>query len=248
MLLVIGLLVSCGCTDTNEPPPVKDAKDSTTVPKTPEKTTPTTTTLASSETPKEGYTGYMKQEAGQWAEYNLDTESGAMRQMISYLGVENIEGTSARGYEAQTSVGGREPYTVQLWIDEAMKLVKYAAIEEGSVVCKDTPVNLQGLHAMGSGGTPEQFDPSSKPAVEEYLMPDGRKIMVARYASGDVETMVSSDVPFGLVKAVDRKTGKTVLSLADYGLVGGNRTISSEDLAGCKRMEDLYKQAGELTG
>jgi hypothetical protein len=251
-IAVIGLLLSCGCTSVKEnplPPVTKESAPRTTEEKAPDTSSATSSTLAPIDPQTQGYTGYMEPKGGHWAEYDLQTETGAIRQRITYLGTETLEGVLARGYEVLTSqMDANDSTLIQLWIDEQVKVVKYATREEGNVICKEAPGNLQGLYAMGAAGTPEEFNPSGNPSVETYTMPDGRMIDAAHYAGSDAETWVSSNVPFGLVKAVDKKRGVTVLSLYDYGTSGRDRSISKEELSGCKRMEELYRQADELSG
>jgi len=249
-IAVIGLLLSCGCTSVKEnpsPPVTKESAPRTTEEKAPDTSSTTSSTLAPMETQKQRYTGYMEPKGGHWAEYDLQTEDGAIRKRITYLGTETLEGVLARGFEVLTSqMDANDSTLIQLWIDEQMKVVKYATREDGNVICKDAPGNLQKLYAMGSAGTPMDLDPSMNYTVETYTMPDGRIIDAAIYTSYEAETWVSSAVPFGLVKWIDKTTGVTVLSLYDYGTTVRERSITREELAGCKRMEELYKQAGEL--
>jgi hypothetical protein len=251
MLSVIGVLISCGCTNVKEtraPATTEKSEPATTQGNVPETNAATTTTLAPLEPQAGGYSGYMEPKAGQWTEYDLQTEKGSMRQKITYLGIETIEGVPATGYEVQTTVQGIEPSIAQLWIDEAMKVVKYATMEQGNVICKEAPGNLQGVYAIGAGGTPKEFDPASKPATETYITPTGKSVETAKYSSQDAETLVSSNVPFGLVKAVNTESGIVVLSLYDYATSGGKRSISAEELLNCRRMEDVFKQPDDLSG
>lgn len=235
LLSVIGLLISCGCTGKEE---IKEMP--TTTQETPDTTITAYATTSSTLAPIEqegGYTGYMPQEPGQWVEYELNTGMGSMHQRIACIGTENMEGAQARGYEVRTTSDKPEDNTlIQLWIDDAVKVVRYAIINEGNVTCMDAQIDVRGLFAMGATGTPKEFSPDSRPALEEYTTPTGKKIKAARYATSDAETLVSSVVPFGLVKSVNKKTGTVVLSLYDYGTTGAERTITREQISGCKRI------------
>lgn len=248
LISIMGLLVSTGCTNVKESPP-KETTPITTLSNAPDvpASTTTTTSLAPLKPEVPGYTGYMEPKEGQWVQYELHTDAGDMKQRITYLGQEKVSGMEASGYEVVTE-SNETASIMQIWLGEDMKVVKYATLEEGNVICKNASGNLQGLYAMGASGTPKEFDPAANPALEEYVTPTGKQIKAARYAASDAETWVSSDVPYGLVKAVNKESGKTVLSLYDYGLSEGQRTISAEELAGCKKMEDVFKEANDLSG
>lgn len=250
LLSIAALLMLCGCTDvkkTPETPTTMETGPTTTQEKAQDTSVATTTSLAPLEAKAKGYTGYMEQKAGQWVEYDLQTEKGAMRQRITYLGLETIEGVQALGYEVRTDFQGATSFA-QIWMDDSMRGVKYASKEQGIVICNNASGNMQGLYAMGAAGTPEEFDPAGKPSVEEYTTISGKTIEVAKYTSSDAETWVSSYVPFGLVRAVNKETGIVVLTLYDYGIIGGERTITKEDLGNCKSRDEVYKQADDLSG
>ena len=80
--------------------------------------------------------------------------------------------------------------------------------------------------------TPSEYSPDLATSYGTYRVPgNGQTVDVAKFTSEGVETWVSSEVPFGMVKVID--SGTETMSLVNFGLSGAARDISKAEMENC---------------
>jgi hypothetical protein len=198
-------------------------------------TTPTTTTKATAVTlttttlPAAEYTGFMKLQAGQWAEYSL---TSGLEEKMYYLGEEELGGKKAAGIEVQLRNSSGYLGTFQLWINpETGELVKYVGRINGKILCADTSrVSKQFSNLPSLGGTPDKYLPGKEEKREYVRISSGETVYCAKFAFNQTTVLVSSSVPFGIVKVTNQNG--TLMELAGYG-TGMQRTITKKEAEDC---------------
>jgi hypothetical protein len=179
------------------------------------------------------YTGFMTPAAGQWVEYDIPTDGEVSRQKMEYIGQDTVDGKTCTGFEMTMTVSGQGETIVQIWTDVAtQQAVKYVMKMQGQVLCLDLSQSPQPPQT----GTPGQYDPNlTNISYGTYTTPTQKTVDVAKFAVGGGEGWVSSQVPFGMVKAIDA-SGKTIMSLYDFGTSGARRDISEQEMENCMQM------------
>lgn len=204
-LMLVGLL-ACGCIEN----PKGDATTSTTC--------QTTSTLVQAE-----YSGVATLSVGDWSEYSYSIGDQDLSETIIYLGEGFVGGKTSRGMEVQLKNRSGQVGTFQLWVEEETnEPVKYLARINGRVLCteeKDFLTNVSLPSAFY--GTLHEYLPKNALSIEPYVIPSGKNVYVARFMVSGDEVLVSSQVPFGIVKKKD-------LLLADYGSDAGSTMTKRE--------------------
>jgi outer membrane lipoprotein-sorting protein len=176
------------------------------------------------------YSGFMEWKAGMWAE-TVSKQDGQTITMRTEL-IENSP--SLAKFQMTTDANGQES-VMQIWFNPGTnKATKYVMKAGGQVMCldiKDVP-----QENMPSKG--EDYD-ADLPGwtTGTYTTPTGKTLAVAKFSQEGGEYWVSSEVPFGMVKAV--VNGKTVLSLNDFGAIGAKSKISESEIEGCTDLSKL---------
>ena len=178
------------------------------------------------------YSGFMEPSSGQWAEYVFHVAGKTMNQKMECIGEEMVEGKLCLGFETTVDVSGMRSI-LQMWIDKSSQSsVKYVIKMNNQVYCMDpTSVNQNPPDVE----TPDAYKPENMNyTIGEYTVPgNGQTIKVAIFhGAGESETWVSSEVPFGLVKIID-KDGNELMHLENFGLTGAKRDISAEERDNC---------------
>ncbi len=188
----------------------------------------------SSTSPGTTYTGFMEAEPGQWVEYDISTSSGSIRQRMEYIGTDSIDGVSANVFEMKSGNGLDSMGSFQVWVDSStQKIVKYAGKFQDKVLCLDVKSFSADVPSPGGDKTPAGYGPTAASSYG-YTTPTGKTVPIVKHITEDVEVWVSSEMPFGIVKTVDLKTGKDIMSVYDYGLSGAKRTITKQELQSCE--------------
>jgi len=174
------------------------------------------------------YKGFMDLGEGMWVEYEMD---GSKMKTV-YIGDDTISGKNCWGYENSMSTEEGETVT-QMWMDKSGKrMVKYVQKIGGQVICMDISETLE--TDVPDYETPSEFDPADKTyflSSGTYTTPTGKTVNVAKYKIGETESWISSEVPLGTVKVV--MSGETTMKLYDFGLSGGKRDISKNEMENC---------------
>jgi hypothetical protein len=85
-------------------------------------------------------------------------------------------------------------------------------------------------------GTPSSYDPNLPDmSYGTYTTPTGKTVNVAKFKQQAGEGWVSSQVPIGMVKAIDA-SGKTTMYLYDFGTSGAHRDISGAEMENCTQV------------
>jgi len=180
------------------------------------------------------YTGFMTPAEGQWAEYVLSIDGQEAHQKMEYIGKDTVDGKNCIGFEMTMSTPGEQQTVLQIWTDASTRqAVKYVMKMGEQVVCMGiAPGDYQAPHTE----TPDEYDPNL-PHISygRYTTPTGKTIDVAKFTQDQVETWVSSQVPFGMVKVIDRG-GKTAMYLYDFGTAGAHRDISKSEMESCMQL------------
>jgi len=178
------------------------------------------------------YSGFMEPASGQWAEYVYRVAGKTMNQKMECVGEEMVEGKLCFGFETTIDVNGMKSI-LQMWIDKSSQSsVKYVIKMNNQVYCMD-PLSVN--QNPPDVETPDAYKPENMNyTIGEYTVPgNGQTIKVAIFhGAGESETWVSSEVPFGLVKIID-KDGNELMHLENFGLTGAKRDISAEERDNC---------------
>jgi hypothetical protein len=197
-ILVALLFVGCSSND-NSNPVVSNSNDNT------------------------GGSGFAAMKAGSWAEYTL---SDGSHEINKYIGVDNYNGTDCYVLEFEMTSNGEKTIT-QMWLDKSSNKPVLYVIKEGGVVMKmEVPQNQE--IPSGSGTAPVG---SVELGNKKYTTPTGKTVDAIAYkvttTAGESESWISTQVPFGTVKAL--LNGKSQLELYDFGTSGADRGISKQE-------------------
>jgi len=180
------------------------------------------------------YTGFIAPAVGQWVEYVISTNGGESRQKMEYIGQDTVDGKTCTGFEVTMTIPGQGETIIEMWTDAAtQQLVRYVIKIGDQVMCMDVS---QSPYEPPETETPGEYDPSlPNISYGTYTTPTGKTVNVAKFAVSGGESWVSSQVPFGMVKAIDA-SGKTTMSLYDFGTSGAHRDISKVEMENCMQM------------
>ena len=176
-----------------------------------------------------GYTGFMAATAGQWVDYVMAAAGEESHQIWENIGEDTVDGVSCVGFEMTMAMPGEESI-MQIWTDVAtQQLVKYVVKAGGVVMCMDVS---QFQYEPPKTETPSEYAPDTPDiSYETYTVPgNGQTVKVAKFTSEGVETWVSSEVPFGIVKVI---APEMTMSLNNFGLSGAVRDISEKEMEDC---------------
>ena len=178
------------------------------------------------------YTGFMSAAEGQWVDYII-ASAGENHQRMEHIGQDTVDGKTCVGFEMTMTVPQQGETIMQMWTDAAtQQLVKYVMKMEGQVICVDVS---QSPYEPPETETPGEYDPNvPNVSYGTYTTPTGKTVNVAKFAVGEGESWVSSQVPFGMVKVVD--SGVEVMYLYDFGTSGAERDISKAEMESCMQM------------
>lgn len=180
------------------------------------------------------YTGFMKMKGGEWAEYT--TINGKERN--EFIGTDTYNGRKCSIMEFETTQDGERTIS-QIWVDmEKGEAVLYVQKIDNEVykfdfqsIPKDVPITT-------GDDTPEEYSSIKQTRTDTYTTPTGKKVKVAVFKSNYGEDWISSEVPFGIVKFID-KNGVTQKELYDFGMSGAKRDISKEEAENAKSIFDF---------
>jgi len=180
------------------------------------------------------YTGFMAAAAGQWADYVVAAGGTESHQIWENIGEDTVDGVNCVGFEMTMAVTGEETI-VQIWTNTATgQLVKYVMKSGGQVICMG-----QSEYEPPETETPSEYSPDMPDiSYGTYTVPgNGETVDVAKFTSEGVETWVSSEVPFGMVKVI--ASGTETMSLVNFGLSGAARDISKAEMEDCFEVPGL---------
>lgn len=180
------------------------------------------------------YTGFMAAAEGQWVEYVISTNGGESRQKMEYIGQDTVDGRRCTGFEVTMTVPQQGEIIIQMWTDAATdQPVKYVMKMGDQVICMDVS---QSPYEPPETETPGEYNPNlPNMSYGTYETPTRKTVNVAKFAVSGGEAWASSQVPFGMVKAIDA-SGKTTMYLYDFGTSGARRDISKEEMENCMQM------------
>lgn len=233
LLAVLAVLIS-GCSSSDH--------TTTQTPLTPA-ATPTQPTETSPSI-SDYYTGFLKAERGAWAEWEMTDSKGKTTNLrFVYAGRAIMNGKESEGFEYRADVNGQE-VIAQVWFSvDNRNVVKYVIKYQGKVICYTPPQ----FEVKPSSRTPSEYEPkeiSKKPDVGfgTFTTKSGKTVKVVKFSEivngKQREVWLSSEVTFGIVKVVEE--GKTVVELVDFGLSGGQVTITSEEAENCMSIPSLF--------
>ena len=181
-----------------------------------------------------GYTGFMAAREGQWADYTTVAGGTELHQIWEYIGVDRVDRVNCIGFEMTMAMPGEESI-MQIWTDVAtQQLVKYVVKAGGVVMCMDVS---QFQYEPPETETPSEYAPDTPDiSYGTYTVPgNGQTVNVAIFkVEPGIETWVSSEVPFGIVKVI---APEMTMSLNNFGLSGAVRDISEKEMEDCLQFQ-----------
>ena len=178
----------------------------------------------------EGYEGFPEMKGGEWTEHTSSQAGGSGRIRFEYIGTDTIDGRECFVTEIEMEAMGQKIIS-QVWIDKEKEEIKLYIVKQFGMVMKmdvsELPTSSTDVTEGASGDTPDEYEPGTQTSIETYITPTGKEVKAAVFKTGSDSQWVSSDVPFGIVKAVD--DGKSVIELYDFGFSGAVRDISKEE-------------------
>jgi len=194
------------------------------------------------------YTGFLKPKQGAWSEMVFINEDNVENlQRSVYLGEKIVDNIPTYGVEMELIVSDNKSAITQVWLDnKSNKTVKIVSKLKGKdeVVCVDD-ILIKILIPSFDSFLPAVKTPVKYGSINEYTYSTfttktGKTVQIAKFIDGnDMERWISSEVPFGIVKVVDNKTGKTISCLRDFGLAGAKARISEAEMINCKKIDLL---------
>ncbi|WP_200763775.1 hypothetical protein [Nitrosophilus alvini] len=186
------------------------------------------------------YKGFMKPKPGAWAKYLSMFGQDRIEIKNIYVGEEDIGGKKVYVIETRTR-GGFGSSTSQIWMDKKdEKIIKIVMKNNGQISCISGSIMDMGVSAKNdkpSVKTPKKFDPKrAKIKYKTYKTPKGKTVKAAVFEDKDNKYWVSSSVPFGIVKIYDKKRGKDIMYLYDFGLSDAKPSIPILKARNCKPM------------
>jgi len=190
------------------------------------------------------YTGFLKLKQGAWSEIVFIDKGGKESlQRSVYLGEKTIEGVLTYGIEIDSNVSDNTNAILQIWLDKKSdKAIKIVSKLKGKneVVCVDESL-MKLLVPSFESFLPAVFTPVRYSSINQYTYgtfttETGKTIQIAKFIDENkTEIWISSEVPFGIVKAVDTENNKLVANLRDFGLTGAKPKISETEMANCTK-------------
>jgi len=188
----------------------------------------------------EGYLGFPEMKGGEWAEYTSSELGEAARIRFEYIGTDTFDGRECFVTEFETEAAGEKTIS-QVWTDKEKGEIKLYVIKVAGIVMKmeisELPALSTDVAEGASGETPDEYKPGAQVSTETYTTPTGKTVKAAVFKADTQEEWISSDVPFGAVKAVD--SGKTVMELYDFSFSGATRDISKEEAENATSMPGI---------
>ena len=180
------------------------------------------------------YTGFEAPAKGQWAEYVISSNGEEYHQKLECIGEDTVDGKTCTGFEMTMTAPQEGETIMQIWTEAATRQpVKYVMKMEGQVLCMDVS---QSTYEPPEAETPSSYDPNlPNISYGTYTTPTGKTVNVAKFTVNGGEGWVSSQVPLGMVKAVDA-SGKATMYLYDFGTSGAHRDISKTEMENCMQM------------
>jgi len=189
------------------------------------------------------YTGFLKPKAGAWSELMNGAED---LQRLVYLGEKNIHNIPAYGVEIESIVSGNKSAVTQIWRDkESNEIVEIVSKLKGKdeVICIDDSLMKIFIPSFDSSLpsiiTPEKYNPNNKYTYITFTTNTGKTVQAAKFINeNNMEIWLSSEVPFGIVKIIDRnsESGEIMAWLQDFGLSGAEAKISESEMLNCKKI------------
>ncbi len=190
------------------------------------------------------YTGFLKPKQGAWSEIVFINQGGkeSLQQSV-YLGEKTIEGVLTYGIEIDSNVSNNTNAILQIWLDKKSdKAIKIVSKLKGKneVVCVDESL-MKLLVPSFESFLPAAFTPVKYSSINQYTYgtfttETKKTIQVAKFIDENkTEIWISSEVPFGIIKAVDTENNKVVVYLRDFGLAGAKPKISETEMINCTK-------------
>lgn len=194
------------------------------------------------------YTGFLNPKLGAWSDIVFVDQGGKKSlQRSIFLGKKTIEGVLTYGIEIDSNVSDNTNSILQIWLDKksdkAVKIVSKSK-KNNEVVCINESF-MKLLVPSFESFLPAAFTPARYSSVNQYTYgtfttETQKTIQVAKFIDENkIEMWISSEVPFGIVKAVNTENNKIVAYLRDFGLSGAKPKISETEIVNCKK-QDLF--------
>jgi hypothetical protein len=190
------------------------------------------------------YTGFLKLKQGAWSEIMFIDQGGKESlQRSVYLGEKVIDGVLTYGIEIDSNVSDNTKAILQVWLDKKSdKAVKIVSKLKGKneVVCVDESL-MKLLVPSFESFLPAAFTPVKYSSINQYTYgtfttETQKTIQVAKFIDENkTEIWISSEVPFGIIKAVNTENNKVVAYLRDFGLTGAKPKISEVEMINCTK-------------
>jgi len=190
------------------------------------------------------YTGFLNPKQGAWSEIVFIDKGGkkSLQQSI-FLGKKTIEGVLTYGIEIDSNVSDNTNVILQIWLDKksdkAVKIVSKSK-KNNEVVCVEESF-MKLLVPSFESFLPAAFTPVRYSSINQYTYgtfttETGKTIQVAKFVDENkTEIWISSEVPFGIIKAVNTENNKVVAYLRDFGLTGAKPKISETEMINCTK-------------
>jgi hypothetical protein len=193
------------------------------------------------------YTGFLKPNQGAWSEVVFINEDNAENlQRSVYLGEKNIDNISAYGIEMESIDSNDKSAITQVWFDkESNEIIKIVSKLKGEneVVCIDDSLMRVFIPSFDSllpaVKTPVQYGSIHKYTYGTFITETGKTIQTAKFIDeNNMEVWLSSEVPFGIVKIIDRnsESGEIMAWLQDFDLSGAEAKISESEMLNCEKI------------
>jgi len=190
------------------------------------------------------YTGFLRPKQGAWSEIMFIDQGGKESlQRSVYLGEKVIDGVLTYGIEIDSNVSDNTKAILQVWLDKKSdKAVKIVSKLKGKneVVCVEESF-MKLLVPSFESFLPAAFTPVKYSSINQYTYgtfttETQKTIQVAKFIDENkTEIWISSEVPFGIIKAVNTENNKVVAYLRDFGLTGAKPKISETEMINCTK-------------
>jgi len=190
------------------------------------------------------YTGFLNPKLGAWSDIVFVDQGGKKSlQRSIFLGKKTIEGVLTYGIEIDSNVSDNTNAILQIWLDKksdkAVKIVSKSK-KNNEVVCVNE-FFMRLLVPSFESFLPAAFTPARYSSINQYTYgtfttETQKTIQVAKFVDENkTEIWVSSEVPFGIIKAVNTENNKVVAYLRDFGLAGAKPKISETEMINCTK-------------
>lgn len=189
------------------------------------------------------YSGFLKPEKGAWSEIMNGAED---LQRLVYLGEKNIHNIPAYGIEIESIVSGDKSAVTQVWRDkDTNEIVEIVSKLKGEdeVICIDDSLMRIFMPSFDLSlpaiKTPVEYSLNNKYTYDVFTTKTGKTIQIAKFIDeNNMEIWLSSEVPFGIVKIIDRnsESGEIMAWLQDFDLSGAEAKISESEMLNCKKI------------